>query len=91
VAHDVDFPRTQPIAILRAAIALHSDAGVGTEQVDEPVSLEDLVNQQLDVGLAGYVHGEVPAADLSRDFASGFLLDISDYYGFGALGCETPA
>ena len=91
VSHDVDFPGAQPIAIGRAAIALHADAGVGAKQVDVPVFLEDFVDQHLDVGFAGDVDSEIQTANFGCDSASGFGLDIRDDYCLGAFGCKTPA
>jgi hypothetical protein len=55
------------------------------------VSLEDLVDQHLDIGFAGDIDGEVPATDFGCDFASGLVLDIGYDYSLGAFGCKTPA
>jgi hypothetical protein len=68
------------MAIRRAAIALHTDTGVGAKQVDLSVFLEDLINQHLDVGFARHI-----ACDVA------FLLDIGRHYRSRAFRRESPA
>lgn len=91
MAHHVHFPGAQPIAIGRAAIAVHSDARVGTKEIDLSIAPEDFIHQHLDVGFARDVGVDVPAANLGRHSARRLVLDVGHHHRFRAFRRKPPA
>jgi hypothetical protein len=61
------------------------------KEIDVSVPLEDFVHQHLDVGFAGDVGCDVPAADLDSDVARRFVFDVGHHHRFRAFRGESPA
>ena len=91
MAHHIHFPGAQPIAIGSAAIALHTDARVGTKQIDLSVSLQDVIDECLNVRFARDVRIDVPTADLGSHFASCFVVNVGDHHRLRTFRRKPPA
>ena len=88
---DVDVPDAFPIFIGNFQAALHHDAGVGAEQVDDAIGFHATRHQPLHMRFVRDVSGDCDPADFARNSFGRAQIDIGDHDPSGALRGEPAA
>src|SRR5262245_49374083 len=76
VSHQIHFPDLLPHVVRRIETATDTDAGIGAEQVDGPVSALGGIDECDDVGLATDIDTQRRAAQLCRDALRARFVEI---------------